>query len=237
MNAHTRTNYARQCLARAALLALAAAIAGCTATQKEEPKLETSGCAMIPTNICAQLRPGTEEQAGLRYVASDVPWSQYTKVMISPVTVWGGAQPKLSGADQQSLANYMHNALVKAFEAKFPIVDEPGPGVVRIQAAISDAEAATPALRSVSMAIPQARVLSTLKYAATGTYPFVGSAQGEVMGTDAVTGKVLAAGVDRRVGGGSVSTAAQWEWGDAENAMDKWAEMTVTRFENLRAGK
>lgn len=233
----THTNHARQRLARAALLALAVAVAGCTATQKEKPKLAAGGCAMIPPNICTQLTPGTKNQAGLRYVAPDVPWSQYTKVMISPVTVWGGEQPKLSGADQQALANYMHNALVKAFEAKFPIVDEPGPGVMRLQAAISDAEAATPALRSVSMAIPQARVLATLKYAATGTYPFVGSAQGEILGTDAVTGKVLAAGVDRRVGGGSMATAAQWEWGDAENAMNKWAEMTVTRFENLRAGK
>lgn len=237
MNSHRRTNHARQRLARAALFALAVAIAGCSATLKEKPKLEAGGCALIPPNICAQLTPGTKDQAGLRYVAPDVPWSQYTKVMISPVTVWGGATPKLSGAEQQALANYMHNALVKAFAAKFPIVDEPGPGVVRIQAAISDAEAATPVLRSVSMAVPQARVLSALKYAATGTYPFVGSAQGEVLGTDAVTGKVLAAGVDRRVGGGSVATAAQWEWGDAENAMDKWAEMTVTRFENLRAGK
>ncbi|EAR21553.1 DUF3313 domain-containing protein [Nitrococcus mobilis] len=236
-NVYTRTNHARQSLARAALLALAVALAGCSATQKEKPKLEADGCAMIPPNICEQLTPGTKNQAGLRYVTPDVPWSQYTKVMISPVTVWGGEQPKLSGADRQALASYLHNALVKAFEAKFPTVDKPGPGVIRIQAAISDAEAATPVLRSVSMAIPQAHVLSTLKYAATGTYPFVGSAQGEVMATDAVTGKVLAAGVDRRVGGGSVATAAQWEWGDAENAMDKWAEMTVTRFENLRVGK
>jgi hypothetical protein len=80
-------------------------------------------------------------------------------------------------------------------------------------------------------------VLGTLKLAATGTYPFVGSAQGEVMLTDSVTGQVLGAAVDRRVGGGSIENVAVWQWGDAENAMNKWAEMSVTRFENLRAGK
>jgi len=90
-------------------------------------------------------------------------------------------------------------------------------------------------LRTVSMAIPQARVLGTLKYAATGTYPFVGSAQGEMLIIDSVTGQVLAAAVDRRVGGGSIETAAQWQWGDAENAMDKWAQLAVTRFQNLQA--
>src|SRR5438876_453363 len=78
---------------------------------------------------------------------------------------------------------------------------------------------ATPVLRTVSMVIPQARALATLKYAATGTYAFVGSAQAEGKVVDSVTGQVLAAGVDKRVGGGSITTAAQWQLGDAENAM------------------
>ena len=120
--------------------------------------------------------------------------------------------------------------------AKFEIVDEPGPGVLRLQTALTDASAATPALRSVSMAVPQARVLATLKYAATGTYPFVGAVQGEGVVTDSVTGQVVAAGVDRRVGGGSLETAAQWQWGDAENAMNKWAEITATRLASMQAG-
>jgi len=218
-------------------LAMAVLAAGCSVTQREKPQLAGGNCALIPPGTCSQLTPGTADQAGLRYVAPDVPWSQYTKVMVSPVTVWGGEQAKLSAADQQALANYLYNALLKAFEGKFSTVDEPGPGVIRLQAAITDASAAIPVLRTVSMAIPQARVLATLKLAATGTYPFVGSAQGEVMATDAVTGQVLAAGVDRRVGGGSVETAVQWQWGDAENAMDKWAELTVTRLVNLQAGK
>jgi Protein of unknown function (DUF3313) len=217
-------------------LALAVVLAGCSVTQKEAPQLAGGHCALVPPSICSRLTPGTANQAGLRYIAPDVPWSQYAKVMISPVTVWGAETSKLSGADQQALANYLYNAMVKAFEAKFPIVNEPGPGVVRLQAALTDAEAATPVLRSVSMAIPQARVLATLKFAATGTYPFVGQAQGEFVATDSVSGQVLAAGVDRRVGGGSMETAAQWQWGDAENAMNKWSQLMVTRFESLRAG-
>jgi hypothetical protein len=52
-----------------------------------------------------------------------------------------------------------------------------------------------------------------------------------------VTGQVLGAAVDRRVGGGAISTAAQWQWGDAENAMDHWAELTATRIQELQTGK
>jgi uncharacterized protein DUF3313 len=216
-------------------LALAVVATGCSVTQKETPVLAGGTCALIPHTICSQLTPGTTGEAGLRYIAPDVHWSQYTKVLVSPVTARGGDTPRLSPADTQMLTNYLYNALVTAFEAKFQVVNEPGPGVARMSAAIVDADAATPGLRSVSMVVPQARVLGMLKLAATGTYPFVGSAQAELLGTDSVPGKVLAAAVDRRVGGGSIETAAQWQWGDAENAMDKWAEISVNRLVSLQS--
>jgi hypothetical protein len=46
--------------------------------------------------------------------------------------------------------------------------------------------------------------------------------------TDAVTGQVLGAGVDRRVGGGSIQTAAQWQWGDAENVIKTWSQLPAS---------
>jgi len=80
------------------------------------------------------------------------------------------------------------------------------------------------------MVIPQARLLSTLKRGATGSYPFVGGAQAEFKLTDSTTGEILVAGVDRRIGGGSIATAAQWEWGDAENVMTAWATLAAQRL-------
>jgi hypothetical protein len=119
---------------------------------------------------------------------------------------------------------------------KFTLADQVGPGVMRLQVAITDAEAATPGLRSVSMVIPQARTLNTLKYAATGTYAFIGGAEGEMKLTDAASGQLLAAAVDKRVGGGSLETAAQWQWGDAENAMKAWATQLADRLSSWTSG-
>jgi len=218
-------------------LAVAVVVAGCSATQQEAPQLAGGNCALIPQSTCAQLTPGPSGGAGVRYIAPNVPWAQYNKILLNPVTAWGSEKTKVSGADLQELTNYLYNVVAKKLGEKYQLVDQPGPGVLRLQFAITDAETATPALRSVSMIVPQARVLATLKYAATGTYPFVGGAQGELLATDSVTGNVLAAAVDRRVGGGSMSTAAQWQWGDAENAMNKWADLCVTRLQDLQAGK
>jgi hypothetical protein len=100
---------------------------------------------------------------------------------------------------------------------------------MQIQVALTDVSGATPGLRTIASVVPQARALSTIKYLATGTYAFVGSAQVEAKLTDSQSGQLLAAVVDRRVGGGSLEAAAQWQWGDAENAMNAWA----TRASNV----
>ena len=57
--------------------------------------------------------------------------------------------------------------------------------------------------------VPQARALNTVKDAATGAYAVIGGAQAEAKLTDAVTGQLLAAAADRRVGGGSLQATAQ----------------------------
>jgi len=182
------------------------------------------------------LAPGAKGQANMRYVNSSAQWSQYKKIIIDPVTFWAGDTTKVSTADQQALSNYFYQSLQKQLATKFQVVDQPGPGVMRLQAALIDAETATPVLRTISMLIPQARALATLKYIATDTYPFVGGAEAEAKITDSVSGMLLAAADDQRVGGGSIATAATWQWGDAERAADHWAEQTANRLSSWTSG-
>jgi hypothetical protein len=78
--------------------------------------------------------------------------------------------------------------------------------------------------------------LANLKYLATGSMPFIGAAEAAARITDSVSGQVLALGADKRIGGGSITTGFQWEWGDAENAINKWSEMLVTRLSDWTSG-
>ena len=84
--------------------------------------------------------------------------------------------------------------------------------------------------------MPQLHLLNTLQSAATGTFVFAGGAQVEGKVTDATTGQVLAEIVDRRLGGGSLKAAEQWEWGDAENAMNLWAKQAAERLSSWTSG-
>jgi hypothetical protein len=67
-------------------------------------------------------------------------------------------------------------------------------------------------------------------YLVTGIFPFVGGAQVEAKLEDSVSGQVLAAIVDKRLGSGSATAGFQWRWGDVQNAMDFWAESPANRF-------
>jgi hypothetical protein len=173
---------------------------------------------------------GTDQQAMLRYVNPNVNWSSYNKVMVAPVTYWASDDSKVSAADQQALCNYMYTVLVTDLGKTFVIVDQPGPGVLKVSAALEDATSAVPVLRSISVVVPQARALSVIKMAATGTYAFVGSAQGAIKINDSMSGQLLAAAVDKRLGGASIRNVDVWQWGDADNAMNYWGNLIDQRL-------
>jgi len=216
-----------------AVLFLIGTMTGCTTTQRMSVEQVGPSGFLGDTS---KLTPGDKDQTSLRYINPAAQWTQYRKVLLEPVTFWGDDRTKIPAADQQMFCNFLHEQLYDQLGKKYELVTEPGPGVMRLQVAIVDAEAATPILRTISMAIPQARLLSSLKYLATGTYPFIGGAEGEAKMTNSVTGQLLGEWVDKRVGGGSIKTAAQWQWGDAENVMKEWATLAATRLSSWTSG-
>lgn len=217
------------------IASLLLALSACSTVQQAPLKQDGLACGFLGS-VCNKLTPGAKDQSALRYVNPSAKWTQYTKIMVDPVTFWGGDATQVSGADQQMLVDYFHQQLAQELGKKFQIVDKPAPGVMKLDVALLDAEAATPGLRSVSMIVPQAHMLSNLKYLATGTFPFVGAAQGGAKLTDAQTGEVLGAWVDRQIGGGSMAAGFQWEWGDAENAITDWSKKAAEKLSSWTTG-
>ena len=210
-------------------------LTACAATQKAPIEQAGLNCGLLGDD-CAKLTPGGKDQASLRYINPAAQWTTYKKIIIEPVYFFGGENNTVPADDKEKLIDYFEQQLNIQLAKKFEIVQEKGPGVMQIQVAMTDAGSATPMLRSVSMIIPTARMLSSLKYLATDTYPFVGAAQAEAKITDSQTGEVLAEAVDRRLGGGAFKTGFQWKWGDAENAINHWCEMMTERLSSWTSG-
>jgi Protein of unknown function (DUF3313) len=112
----------------------------------------------------------------------------------------------------------------------FQMVDQPGPGVLQVQVAITDAQTSNPTMDTISTVVPQALLLSQAKGLVTGRPGFVGEASVEAKVTDGQTGELVAAGVDRRVGGKSVTGAPTDSWDDVREAYRYWAKQLRYRL-------
>jgi hypothetical protein len=80
---------------------------------------------------------------------------------------------------------------------------------------------------------PTSDEVKGLQYGLTGTYAFVGSATSEAKLTGSVSGQLLAAWADQRFGTAEVKNAAVWQWVDADNAMNFWANALDKRLVTL----
>lgn len=227
----------------AAGLAAVLLMTGCATTVESTPAaakaLESGG--PLPAAVtgffgpdAARLAPGPQGGAALVWINPNAQWSSYTKVLLQPVEFWAAADSKVSPSDQQVLTEYFYNALQTNLAKSFTLVNQPGPGVLTLRVALMDATTAVPGLRTISVVVPQARILNAAQSLATDSYAFVGSAEAEMMATDSVTGQLLAEAVDKQAGGMGLKGAASFQWGDAQNAMDYWAQRIPNRFLELQ---
>jgi hypothetical protein len=221
-------------------LSLSAILAGCSQTVESKPSSIQQGASSAPAmsgffgQDVSLLQPGQNGQAAMVYVNPGAQWSRYNKILLEEVEFWDDPNTSISPSDQEMLTAYFYNKLKEDLQKNFTLVDQGGPGVIVLQVAIVNASTATPVLRSVSVVVPQARILNGLQSLATGSYAFVGSAEAEMKARDATTGQLLAGAIDKRAGGMALSSAAQWQWGDAKNAMDYWAQRITVRLLELQ---
>jgi len=182
------------------------------------------------------LKPGEEGQLALRYIAPNIDWKQYKGTLLEPVQFWAGSDSKVPPDAQVMLSTYFYNSLKASLEkVGSNLVDLPGPGIMRAQVALTDVTKATPVLRTVSVIVPQARLLNQAQELLTGSYGFSGSAEVAIKVSDSRTGQLLAAAIDRRGGGGGAEQAAVWQWGDAQAAIDFWTQRFAEKIAELRA--
>jgi len=216
----------------AAVIILGMAMAGCTAS---EPLVANQTEVMRPRPAILadspQMKAGPEGSELLYYQDVDAESSRYGSIIIDPLRLWCGDMTlDISPEDQFVLSQYMYEVLKQHLGHDFTIVDQPGPGVMRLRITLIDSGGSPTGMDTVSASPPPTQLLEVVKQLSNGAYSFTGAAESEGEVTDSVTGARLLAWIDRRVGGGSAKTAAQWEWGDAHAAIDYWAETLSARL-------
>ncbi|MEW6440285.1 MAG: DUF3313 domain-containing protein [bacterium] len=221
------------------VMALLILFSGCASTKKAR-KVETSGFLAD----YSMLTEGEKGEALLRYVNPEAHWAAYHKILLDPVMVWSDpeTQQELPNADLQRMADFFYAVLHQQLSQDYQMVDKPGPGTMRLQVALTHAHKSNPALVLVSSIPAPMNVLavgSLVTGVATGKPLFVGDVSCEGKITDAQTGQLLGAAVDRRVGTKTMRSvgAKKFEsWGDVEEALRFWAERLRYNLCRARSG-
>jgi Protein of unknown function (DUF3313) len=187
------------------------------------------------------LQKGSSGEANFVYIDKSAKFANYTKLYIKPIELWksdaaDSALSKLSPDDQKLLVNYFHTALADGLKKDFQIVDQPGPDVLVVHAAITDGRGSKPVLNVISSVLPIGLVISYAKRAITGTGTAVGVVMIEAEFTDGQSGQRVAAVVDARAGTKALRTKFGGTWGDAKLAFDWWAQRLAARLELLKRG-
>lgn len=174
----------------------------------------------------SRLEPGPDGGARKLYQNPNAKLGSYDKILLAPVTIWtgeGSEMNDLAKEDRQRVANRLFELLHARLSKDYAIVTAPGPGVLRVEAAITSAERSYPVLDTVSTIVPIGLGISTLKAVATGKPTFVGEATAEMRLSDAATGEVLAEAVDSRVGTKN-PTGLFDKWEDVDSALTYWTD-------------
>jgi len=215
---------------------------GCASTQ-EAKSVEKSGFlgdySLLKEGARSTIKEGAEDQALWIYKNPAADWRKYKRIWLDPVTVWMSQKDSqlkdVSVEDRQRLAALLWSKLDESLRKDYQMTSQPGPDVIRIQAAITEAESSNAVLDTVTSIVPQTRLLSGMKSLGTGVSLFTGSASVEMKVTESETGALLVAAVDRRGGTKSLSGVTN-SWNDVEEAYRFWAEKVRYRACQWRGG-
>ncbi len=199
-------------------------VSGCASTYQKR-SVKGSGFLRDYT----QLKDRGGDSALLSYINPKGNFSSYTKILLDPVRVYVPSKDSniasLSKENQQKLVNYFDAALREELKRDFLLVSQPGPGVMRIRVAMTEADGSAVVLDTISSVVPIGIALSAVKAIVTGKNLSVGEIGAECEGLDSVTNQRLFAAVDARVGRKYTFKFDKFsKWHAAEDAIDFWAK-------------
>ncbi len=193
--------------------------AGCTAKQvKHSGFLENY----------PEFKSGPTGGADFVYMKEGVDFKRYNKIMMNHVVLYFEDDAEYKGIHPEELAemsNTFHKAIVDNLEGAYPLVEKPGPDVMRLRFAITDVVANKPGMGTIATVMPIGLALSTVKKGVTGTHSGVGQASIEVEILDSVTNERIGAAIDTRPGG---KIEGFTKWGAVEGAFEFWAKRLRT---------
>jgi hypothetical protein len=183
-----------------------------------------------------------EKERGYEFKNPKADWRSYDKIILDPVQIWRTKSAKEEGApieDLQRVANNFHLILTKELSKDYTMVTDPttaGPRTLRIQTALTSMEKGGGVMDNITAIVPIGLGIAAAADFITGKPPFVGEVAAEVKIIDARTGQLLAAAVDKRIGGKDIAKLVD-SWDDVNKILSLWSKLLAFRLCEARGGR
>jgi hypothetical protein len=181
------------------------------------------------------LQPGASGQVDLVYYKPGVDLSSYSAILLEPVQIVSDSTSPLATAtpdQRETVANLYYSNMYSALSKHCKLVSQPGPGVVRLNLALTDAKLSNGVVKTVATYTPYVMIAYKVGSVAfnSGAGYFSGTATSEGYATDAMTHDLLWEGADKRAGSVALVQNTTNSWNDVDNATKGWSEFGARRM-------
>lgn len=142
----------------------------------------------------SKLQSDPDKSAARIYRNQDIDITKYKRILLERIVVVlkdDAAYKVIDPKELAALTDYFRLAISRELGTEYPLVDEPGPDVLRVRIAITGLVPTKTEMSVVTLAIPFATVpdlaSGTVTEGGTGSAPYLGYAAIEAEGLDSVT--------------------------------------------------
>ena len=202
-----------------------------------------------------RLQPVPGDDGAYRWIDANANLGRYDKVLLERIQVQLASDADYKAVDPaelKTLVDYFQQAILKALGDAYPVVNRPGPGVLRVRITIVDLVPTKPEVSVVTLVVPYATVADVASGAAAGgpvgSAPYLGRTGIAAQFIDSQTSRVIAEYADTQVGrkyvvdtskgvGNAITTGisdytkAYSTWAYAQQAFDGWAQQLRARLD------
>ncbi len=202
-----------------------------------------------------RLQPVPGDSGAYRWIDPAANLGRYDQILLERIQVQLASDADYKAVDPtqlKALTDYFYQAIVKALGDVYPVVTQPGPGVLRVKIAIVDLVPTKPEMSVVTLVVPYATVADVASGAAAGgpvgSAPYLGRTGIAAQFIDSKTNQVIAEYADTQVGrkyvvdtskgvGNAITTGfsdyakAYSTWAYAQQAFDGWARQFRARLD------
>ncbi len=247
----------------AAIALLAATIAAAPAWGQPAPKASAKAPASTEAyrNILTypeRMKPVGTDGYAREWIDPATDFSRFKRVAIERIRIKLDAKSSsVDPTELKALTDYFHQALTKALEPKYPVVNDVGADVLRVRITLVDLMATKPAVSLAVLVVPYASVPDLAVSAASGgpqgSAPYLGRTGVAVEfidgGSSAVVGQFADTNFGRKFvvekgdAGKTVSRSLDSygksfsTWAYAQQAFDGWAQQFRQRLDAANARK